>query len=68
MIPLVMFMVAMIVQIPKLNVSLNGKIAVLVIWAAYGVIPLVHWTIVMGGLDNTLVKVSSMSPKLDNLI
>ncbi|XP_037824377.1 progestin and adipoQ receptor family member 3 isoform X1 [Lucilia sericata] len=50
-----MFGLAMIVQIPKLNVSLNGKIAVLFTWAAYGVIPLGHWTVKMGGLENELV-------------
>lgn len=49
---------AIVVQIPKLNVSLNGKIAVLLAWAAYGVIPLAHWTVKMGGLENELVRVS----------
>lgn len=53
-----MFALAMVVQIPKLNVSLNAKIAVLFTWAAYGVIPLGHWTVVMGGLENELVRVS----------
>ncbi|XP_023305716.1 progestin and adipoQ receptor family member 3 isoform X2 [Lucilia cuprina] len=51
-----MFGLAMTVQIPKLNVSLNGKIAVLLAWAAYGVIPLGHWTVKMGGLENELVR------------
>ncbi|XP_058982649.1 progestin and adipoQ receptor family member 3 isoform X1 [Musca domestica] len=55
-IALSMFALAMVVQIPKLNVSLNAKIAVLFTWAAYGVIPLGHWTVVMGGLENELVR------------
>uniref|UniRef100_A0A1A9ZRR0 Progestin and adipoQ receptor family member 3 n=1 Tax=Glossina pallidipes TaxID=7398 RepID=A0A1A9ZRR0_GLOPL len=53
---LAMFCLAMAAQIPKLNVSLNAKIAVLFIWAAYGVIPFLHWTIMMGGLENELVR------------
>lgn len=57
-IALSMFALAMVVQIPKLNVSLNAKIAVLFVWAAYGVIPLGHWTVAMGGLENELVRVS----------
>lgn len=60
-IALCMFGLAMMVQIPKLNVSLDAKIAVLVLWAAFGVIPLAHWTYVMGGFDNELVRVSQMS-------
>lgn len=58
MIALCMFGLAIVVQIPKLNISLNGKIAVLLAWAAYGVIPLAHWTVKMGGLENELVRVS----------
>lgn len=54
-----MFGLAMLVQIPKLNVSLDAKIAVLVLWAAYGIIPLAHWTYVMGGFENELVRVST---------
>lgn len=57
-IALSMFGLAIIVQIPKLNVTLNGKMAVLLAWAAYGVIPLGHWTAKMGGLENELVRVS----------
>lgn len=52
-----MFALAMVVQIPKLQVSLNAKIGILVTWAAYGVIPLGHWTVIMGGSENELVKV-----------
>uniref|UniRef100_A0A1I8Q333 Progestin and adipoQ receptor family member 3 n=1 Tax=Stomoxys calcitrans TaxID=35570 RepID=A0A1I8Q333_STOCA len=55
-IALSMFGLAIVVQIPKLNVSLNAKIAVLLAWAAYGVIPLGHWTVAMGGLENELVR------------
>lgn len=57
-IALSMFALAIIVQIPKLNVSPNAKISVLLAWAAYGVLPLGHWTMVMGGLENELVRVS----------
>nr|XP_036212754.1 progestin and adipoQ receptor family member 3 isoform X1 [Bactrocera oleae]XP_036212755.1 progestin and adipoQ receptor family member 3 isoform X1 [Bactrocera oleae]XP_036212756.1 progestin and adipoQ receptor family member 3 isoform X1 [Bactrocera oleae]XP_036212757.1 progestin and adipoQ receptor family member 3 isoform X1 [Bactrocera oleae]XP_036212758.1 progestin and adipoQ receptor family member 3 isoform X1 [Bactrocera oleae]XP_036212759.1 progestin and adipoQ receptor family member 3 len=61
-IALCMFGLAMMVQIPKLNVSLDAKIAVLVLWAAYGIIPLAHWTYVMGGFDNELVRL--MVPRI----
>ncbi|XP_036342103.1 adiponectin receptor protein 2-like [Rhagoletis pomonella] len=61
-IALCMFGLAMLVQIPKLNVSLDAKIGVLVLWAAYGIIPLAHWTYVMGGFDNELVRL--MVPRI----
>ena len=52
-----LFIVAMATMIPKLKVSLNVKIAILLIWAAYGIIPISHWTIITGGLSNPLVQV-----------
>lgn len=67
MIALCMFGLAIVVQIPKLNISLNGKIAVLLAWAAYGVIPLAHWTVIMGGLENELVRVSDQSQIITEL-
>ncbi|XP_030370194.1 progestin and adipoQ receptor family member 3 isoform X2 [Scaptodrosophila lebanonensis] len=57
-----MFALAIAVQIPKLNVSMNAKVAVLLLWSAYGVIPLGHWTIAMGGLENELVRL--MVPRI----
>jgi len=52
-----MFALAIAVQIPRLNVSMNGKVAVLLLWSAYGIIPLGHWAVAMGGLENELVRV-----------
>lgn len=46
----------MILQIPKLNIDSNIKLAVFVSWAIYGVLPTLHWTIAMGGLDNPIVR------------
>lgn len=50
-----MFGLAIAVQIPKLNVSMNGKVAVLLLWSAYGILPLGHWAVAMGGLEHELV-------------
>ncbi|EDW67626.1 progestin and adipoQ receptor family member 3 isoform X2 [Drosophila virilis] len=50
-----MFGLAIAVQIPQLNVSMNGKVAVLLLWSAYGILPLGHWAVAMGGLENELV-------------
>lgn len=47
----------MILQIPKLNISPNIKMIVFIAWAAYGVLPTMHWTLIMGGLENPLVEV-----------
>ncbi|XP_022211481.1 progestin and adipoQ receptor family member 3 isoform X1 [Drosophila obscura] len=57
-----MFGLAIAVQIPKLNVSMNGKVSVLLLWSAYGVIPLGHWAVAMGGLENELVRL--MAPRI----
>ncbi|XP_070171700.1 progestin and adipoQ receptor family member 3 isoform X1 [Polyergus mexicanus] len=50
------FIFAMILQIPSLNINGNIKLAVFVCWAIYGVLPTLHWTIAMGGFDNPIVK------------
>lgn len=54
------FVVAMILQIPSLNVNVNVKMFVFVAWAAYGVVPTLHWTIKMGGMENPLVAVKNL--------
>lgn len=51
----------MVLQIPKLNISPNIKMIVFIAWAAYGVLPTMHWTFVMGGLENPVVEVSNMA-------
>ncbi|XP_037943627.1 progestin and adipoQ receptor family member 3-like [Teleopsis dalmanni] len=51
-----MFVAAMVAQIPKLNVSLNAKIVLLLAWSCYGIIPMTHWSVVMGGMQNELVQ------------
>lgn len=56
---LVIFTFAMVLQLPKLNVNAHIKMLVFVAWAAYGVIPTIHWTFRMGGLENPVVKVST---------
>ncbi|XP_021701918.1 progestin and adipoQ receptor family member 3 isoform X2 [Aedes aegypti] len=52
----VIFTVAMILQIPRLKVNSNVKMLAFVAWAAYGVVPTLHWYIVMGGAESTMVK------------
>lgn len=56
------FIVAMIIQLPSMNIADHVKMAVFVMWAAYGVVPTFHWTIVMGGFEHPVVKVSSPYP------
>ena len=46
----------MVLQLPKLNVDDNIKLAVFVGWAVYGVLPTLHWTILMGGMENPMVN------------
>lgn len=46
----------MVLQIPKLEVNGNVKLVVFVAWAAYGVLPTLHWGIAMGGMDNPMVN------------
>ncbi|XP_055618140.1 progestin and adipoQ receptor family member 3 isoform X2 [Toxorhynchites rutilus septentrionalis] len=52
----VIFALAMILQIPRLKVHSNIKMLAFVSWALYGVVPTVHWYIVMGGGESTMVK------------
>lgn len=54
----------MIMQIPRLKVKDNIKITVFVSWAAFGIIPTLHWYFEMGGNENTMVNVSSQSFEL----
>ncbi|XP_019881240.1 progestin and adipoQ receptor family member 3 [Aethina tumida] len=49
------FMFAMILQVPSFNVNMYVKMSVFVAWAAYGVIPTLHWSYLMGGFDNPIV-------------
>ncbi|EEB19387.1 conserved hypothetical protein [Pediculus humanus corporis] len=50
------FVFAMILQMPRLNVSSNLKLMVFVAWGAYGVVPTFHWTVIMGGIANPVVE------------
>lgn len=49
----------MAMQIPRLKIKDNIKIAVFLSWAAFGVIPTIHWYFEMGGSENSMVDVSS---------
>lgn len=53
----VMFVTAMVIQIPYLNVSSNFKIVIFVGWALFGILPTMHWAIKMGGFQNNMVSV-----------
>ncbi|KAL0280919.1 UNVERIFIED_CONTAM: hypothetical protein PYX00_002071 [Menopon gallinae] len=53
---LLIFLFAMVLQMPRFNISSNLKLLVFVAWAAYGVVPTFHWTVVMGGMDNPVVQ------------
>jgi hypothetical protein len=52
------FALAMALQYPAFQVDAHTKMLVFVGWAAYGVVPTVHWTIMMGGWQNPIVYVS----------
>ncbi|XP_058443283.1 progestin and adipoQ receptor family member 3 isoform X2 [Malaya genurostris] len=52
----VIFTLAMVLQIPRLKINSNVKMMAFVAWAAYGVVPTLHWYIVMGGAESTMVK------------
>ncbi|CAH0714570.1 unnamed protein product, partial [Brenthis ino] len=51
------FVIAMVLQIPKLQIPYTVKMCVFIGWAAYGVLPTLHWTYVMGGFDNPMVQI-----------
>lgn len=53
---LLIFIIAMVLQIPSLNVNSNVKLLTFVGWAIYGVLPTFHWSIIMGGMENPIVK------------
>lgn len=60
-------------QIPRLKVQDHIKITVFVSWAAFGVIPTIHWYFEMGGNENSMVNVRlyllfPMIHKLDVMI
>lgn len=52
------FVTAMVIQIPYLNVSSQLKIVIFVGWAMFGILPTMHWAIKMGGFHNRMVAVS----------
>ena len=54
------FVAAMVLQIPRLQIPYVVKMCVFIGWAAYGVLPTLHWTYVMGGFDNPMVQVSKI--------
>jgi hypothetical protein len=47
----------MALQYPRFHVDAHTKLLVFVGWAAYGVVPTIHWTIMMGGWQNPIVEV-----------
>jgi hypothetical protein len=57
----IIFGIAMIIQIPALKVNNHLKMIVFVAWAAYGIIPTLHWYLAMGGAESQMVKVSRCS-------
>lgn len=50
------FLIAMLLQVPHFQVDPFIKMFVFVAWAAYGVVPTFHWTLIMGGWDNPIVS------------
>ncbi|KRT86573.1 hypothetical protein AMK59_2862, partial [Oryctes borbonicus] len=52
----IIFSGAMILQLPKFNIASDVKTIVFILWAAYGVIPTIHWTIRSGGVESPVVK------------
>lgn len=46
----------MILQVPKFDINGNVKLIVFVAWAAYGVLPTLHWSVAMGGMENPMVR------------
>jgi hypothetical protein len=53
-------MISMVMHVPRLKIKDHIKITVFVSWAAFGVIPTIHWYFEMGGRENTMVDVSSI--------
>ncbi|XP_015117115.1 progestin and adipoQ receptor family member 3 isoform X3 [Diachasma alloeum] len=53
---LLIFIIAIVLQIPQYNFSSNVKTSVLFGWAAYGILPTIHGVIIMGGLQHPMVQ------------
>ncbi|XP_050313221.1 progestin and adipoQ receptor family member 3 [Anthonomus grandis grandis] len=51
----VIFVIAMVLQIPSLKINDNIKILTFVSWAAYGVVPTFHWGTNMGWFESPVV-------------
>lgn len=49
----------MAMHIPKLKIQDEVKVTVFLCWAAFGVIPTIHWYFEMGGRENAMVNVSA---------
>uniref|UniRef100_A0A2M4CW18 Putative progestin and adipoq receptor family member iii n=1 Tax=Anopheles darlingi TaxID=43151 RepID=A0A2M4CW18_ANODA len=52
----IIFAGAMVLQIPRLQVPSHVKMVAFVAWAAYGIVPTLHWYYVMGGAESTMVQ------------
>ncbi|GJQ69626.1 hypothetical protein Trydic_g6714 [Trypoxylus dichotomus] len=52
----IIFSGAMMLQLPKFNIASHIKTIVFILWAAYGIIPTIHWTIRSGGVETPVVK------------
>ncbi|XP_066150632.1 progestin and adipoQ receptor family member 3 [Euwallacea fornicatus] len=52
----IIFIIAMILQIPSLGINENIKIITFVSWAAYGVVPTFHWGTSMGWFESPVVN------------
>ncbi|CAO1423167.1 unnamed protein product [Diamesa serratosioi] len=53
----VIFCISMIIQIPKFNIKDNVKIAVFVSWAAFGIIPIMHWYLKVSENETSLISI-----------
>lgn len=62
----IIFAIAMLLHVPRFNVGPNVKMLVFVGWAAYGIVPTLHWAIHMGWFESPLVKVSIFFNRLLN--
>ncbi|XP_063697649.1 progestin and adipoQ receptor family member 3-like [Culicoides brevitarsis] len=52
----ILFTIAMIVQIPRLDIHNNIKMLSLISWAVFGIVPAFHWYLKMGGFENKMVE------------
>lgn len=53
-----LFAVALMTQIPQFGVDDKLKMAILLGWGLYGIVPTVHWAYSMGGFNNLMVQVN----------